>query len=72
MLVRPGFFLSYELVICMYLQLYLLECLYKLDFQIDFPLPIVASNIIIQFSDFYDNLQVRTEPILVSTVSAGV
>ena len=27
-------------------------------YQIDFPLPIVASNLVIEFSDFYDNIQV--------------
>ncbi len=34
-------------------------CIYFTPLQIDFPLPIVASNLVIEFRDFYDNLQVR-------------
>ena len=29
-------------------------------FQVDFPLPIVASNLMIEYADFYENFQVHS------------
>ncbi|XP_064395390.1 E3 ubiquitin-protein ligase UBR4-like isoform X5 [Halichondria panicea] len=44
------------------------------EVKIDFPLPIVASNLVIEFRDFYDNLQAGSEllqcPRCQATVSA--
>lgn len=38
------------------------ECLFVYDFfhhfQVDFPLPIVACNLMIEYADFYENFQV--------------
>ena len=34
------------------------------EVKVDFPLPIVACNIIVEFSDFYDNFQVSVFCIL--------
>ena len=32
------------------------------DLKIEFPLPIVACNIMIEYSDFYENIQVKIPP----------
>ena len=33
--------------------------LHVFSFQVDFPLPIVACNLMIEYADFYENFQVR-------------
>ena len=33
-------------------------------FQVDFPLPIVACNLMIEYADFYENFQVRVTEAL--------
>jgi E3 ubiquitin-protein ligase UBR4 len=32
-------------------------------FQVDFPLSIVASNLMIEFSDFYENIQASSKTL---------
>lgn len=32
-------------------------------FQVDFPLPIVACNLMIEYSDFYENIQASSETL---------
>ena len=50
-------------------SLWLKACSYTLnpsqsEVKVDFPLPITARNIIIEFADFYENVQVRMVTIL--------
>ena len=40
--------------------------------KIDLPLPIVASNLMIEFADFYENYQASTETLQCPRCSASV
>lgn len=42
------------------------------EVKIDLPLPIVASNLMIEFSDFYENYQASTETLQCPRCSASV
>lgn len=35
------------------------------DLQVDFPLPIVACNLMIEYSDFYENFQVSSVILII-------
>ena len=37
------------------------------DLKIEFPLPIVACNIMIEYSDFYENIQVKIPLVLAAS-----
>ena len=41
-------------------------------FQVEFPIPIVACNLMIEYADFYDNLQATSETLQCPRCSASV
>lgn len=41
-------------------------------FQVEFPIPIVACNLMIEYADFYDNLQATAETLQCPRCSASV